>query len=128
MLAIAALRRGVRVAYAFDHDPQAARETRENAELNGVGGGLRVWCGSLASCQLGAVDLAIANLLRRELLPLLPDLAALLADRGWLWVSGLLQSDLAEVEAMLGRLSLHLRERLERREDGEHWVALGISR
>jgi ribosomal protein L11 methyltransferase len=128
VLAISAARAGATSVFACDTDFQAARETLENALSNRVGRALRIWCGSLASCRLRSVDLVIANLIRREIMPLLPDLAALLANEGWIWLSGLLVQDLAEVEEALSRLGLCIRRRLDREENGDHWVAVGVSR
>jgi ribosomal protein L11 methyltransferase len=128
VLSIAALRCGAARAFACDIDPQAVRETAENARLNRVAGRLEVWCGSLAACRLRGVDLAIANLIRHELLPQLPDLAGTLASGGWLWLSGLLDRDVSEIRDALRQLGLRPRSRADRHEGGDHWVALGATR
>lgn len=124
VLAIAALRCGAGRVYACDTDPQAARETAENARLNRVERGLVVWCGSLEACRLVDIDLAIANMVRRELLPLLPGLVGCLAEAGELWLSGLLDADLPVLEEELGALQFRIEERLGRDEAGDQWIAI----
>ncbi len=128
VLAIAALRCGAERVYACDIDPRAAAETAENARHNGVAGSVAVWCGSLEACAVREIDLGVANLVRRELLPVLAPLCARLASEAPLWLSGLLAADVAEVERALGALGYAVRERLERTEGDDHWVALGTAR
>ncbi len=128
VLSIAALRCGARRVFACDIDAQAARETAENARQNRVAQELSVWCGSLAACRLRDIDLAIANMLRRELLPELPALAETLAPAGWLWLSGLLARDVDAVEHALRALGLTPQSHLVRDEGGDRWVALGAAR
>jgi ribosomal protein L11 methyltransferase len=125
VLAIAALRLGARTGVACDLDPIAARETRENALRNGVGSALHAFAGSLDALDAPPFDLALANLLRGELVPLLPALVGRLAPGGRLIVAGLLAAELAEIEARLvalgARSSAH-RKRVDER--GDAWLGL----
>jgi ribosomal protein L11 methyltransferase len=125
VLALAALRLGARRALACDVDPVAAREAAENAERNGLGAALRVFAGTPAALRAGGFDLVVANLIRRELWPLLADLAGRLRPGGALVLSGLLAGERALLEGELARIGLALealRERCDER--GDAWLAL----
>jgi len=66
-----------------------------------------------------------ANLLRSELLPILPELAAALRPGGRAVLSGLLAAERAELEAALGRVGLAV-ERAREEDDptGDVWLGL----
>lgn len=128
VLAIAALRLGASGVLACDLDPQAARETLENAHANRVGGRVQVWCGGLDALRRAPVDGAVANMIRKEILPALPHLSRLLARGTWLWLSGLLERDTDEVEMALRGHGFALEARRHRDDDAERWIALGARR
>jgi ribosomal protein L11 methyltransferase len=125
VLAIAARVLGAGQTVACDLDPVAARETLENAAANGVGVGLRVFTGSLAAVGPARFDLVVANLLRRELEPLLDALVARVRPGGAIVLSGLLAGDAGSIEARLA--SLHVTDlvrRAARDAGGETWIAV----
>ena len=125
VLALAAVAAGARVAVGFDLDPLAAPAARVNALRNGLAAKLALFTGPVAALAPAArFDGIVANLLRRELEPLLPELASHLQPGAWLVVSGLLAEELPGVEALAGRCGL-LREgvRGERDASGAEWVA-----
>ena len=128
VLSIAALRCGARRVFACDLDPIAAHETTRNARSNGVGARVAVWCGGLEALGSVPVDGAVANMIRREITPVLPDLCGKLAAGGWLWLSGLLDSDRGEIEAALGRCGFRVDGERERPDGDERWIALRASR
>lgn len=94
VLAVAALLLGARAAVAVDHDPQALRATRENAERNGVAGRLRVLD---AGAALPPADLVVANILAGVLVELAPRLVAALRPGARLALSGVLAEQAATV-------------------------------
>ncbi|RIK93806.1 MAG: 50S ribosomal protein L11 methyltransferase, partial [Proteobacteria bacterium] len=129
VLAIAARRLGAAAALACDLDPIAARETRENAQRNGVA--VASFAGSLDAlgARAGRFDLVVANLISSELRPILAALAARVAPGGALVVSGLLEAERADVGAALAALGLGVvAERCERDARGDAWLALTASR
>ena len=93
ILAIAALKLGAAHAVAIDHDPQALLATRENAMRNGVAERLSV-LGTDAPGPAPA-DVVVANILAGTLIELAPRIAAMVAPRGRLALSGIL-ADQAE--------------------------------
>jgi ribosomal protein L11 methyltransferase len=126
ILALAALALGAEQAVACDLDPIAAREAAENARANGLASGLLAFAGSLDALAPRGFDLVLANLLRRELVALLPALTAVTRPGGGaLVLSGLLAHERAEVEAALGGAGARVvgaRERADER--GDRWLAL----
>ena len=126
VLALAALALGARAAVACDLDPIAARETRENAAANRLGP-LAVFAGSLDALAAGArFELVVANMLRRELEPLLGALVAHVAPGGALVLSGLLASEREAIASALAVLGARVGAVRERSDDpgGEPWLAL----
>jgi ribosomal protein L11 methyltransferase len=97
VLAIAALKLGARAAHGVDIDPQALLASRANAEANGVGDRL-----SLAEDIDAASEpygFVVANILAGALGELAPRICAALAPGGALALSGILESQTAEVVA-----------------------------
>jgi ribosomal protein L11 methyltransferase len=130
VLALAALALGAERAFACDVDPVATSAAREAAVANGLGARLALFTGSLdalARSAEGGFGLVVANLLRRELEPLLPCLARLRRPTGCLVLSGLLDEERSAVEPLLATEGLHvLGTRSARDPAGEHWVALEV--
>lgn len=130
VLALAALALGAGRAFAFDLDPLASEATRDNARANALAGRLAVWTGSLdALGDAPRFDLVVANMIRSELMPLLPSLAAAAGPAGRVILSGLLAEEEATVAAALARDGLAVRRRRALRDvTGEAWLALVASR
>lgn len=124
VLALAALALGAGRAVACDLDPIAARETRENAARNALAP-LAAFAGSLDALAPLRFELVAANLIRRELEPLLEGLVARTAAGGALVLSGLLAGERALIEASLAAQGARVCA-VRAREDagGDAWVAL----
>jgi ribosomal protein L11 methyltransferase len=96
VLALAALALGAPRATAFDLDPLAAAAARENADGNGHAAALALFTGPIEALAAQArFRGVVANMLRRELEPLLPALASHVTPDGWIVFSGLLDEELA---------------------------------
>ena len=95
ILAIAAAKLGAGAIDAVDIDPQAVEVARENARLNGVSLGA-VLPGELPA---GPYDLVLANILSGPLIELAPELAARTRAGGRILLSGLFESQAADVQA-----------------------------
>jgi ribosomal protein L11 methyltransferase len=94
ILAIAAKKLGAGATVGTDNDPVALRVARENAEVNGVAFDVR------AEIPEGATfDLVLANILANTLCDLAPGLSRAVAPGGRLLLSGILETQAAEVEA-----------------------------
>lgn len=97
VLAIAALLLGAQNADALDLDPQALQATADNARRNGVAEKLQLV--EAANLESEAYDVVLANILSGPLLQLAPALCRCLSIGGQLVLSGLLESQAAEVMA-----------------------------
>lgn len=132
VLALAALALGADRAIACDLDPLATTAARAAGAANGLEDRLALFTGSLDAlgpAARGRFDVGIANLLRRELEPLLEALVACLRVDGALLLAGLLVSERAGVEARLAALGCSVDGALERVDaDGEGWLGLRVWR
>lgn len=116
VLAIAlacALRRPIA---ASDFDQDAVTTTRDNARLNGVAKLVRAWradgMGRFAAMPAWSgkrYDLIVANILARPLCRMMRNIAASLAPRGRLILSGLLSEQVGEILAVYRLRRLRLR-------------------
>lgn len=97
ILAIAALKLGARQVWAVDNDPQALIATRDNAERNGVGGGIET--GLPEALPAMQADLMLANILANPLIELVPLLAAHVRPGGGIVLSGILEEQAEAVRA-----------------------------
>jgi len=99
ILAIVAAKLGAGEVAAVDIDPQALDTTTENARINGVS--LRVALpGQLPE---GSYDMVLANILAGPLIALEAQLAACTRGGGRILLSGILQSQAAEVASAYAR-------------------------
>jgi ribosomal protein L11 methyltransferase len=128
ILAIAAAKALKGRVVAGDLDPQAVRIARENARLNGIGGGVAFYTGPGARHRLASrthdFDLVFANILARPLKRLAPSLARVLVRNGALILSGLLVRDVPGVLSAYAAQGLFLARRGER----EGWATLALTR
>ena len=125
VIALAAVALGARVAIALDVDRVAVHEAKRNAITNGVADRVAFFAGPVAAVRAGAFDLAFANLLRSEVLPILPALAAALAPGARAVFSGLLGSERDEMEAALSAARLAVeRTCSEPDPSGDEWLGL----
>ncbi len=129
VLGLAALRLGLCRAVALDLDPLATAAARANATVNGLADRLVVLLGPLDALRPAAFELVVANLLRSEMLPLLPGLAARTATRGCLVLSGLLAAEAQPVKEACAGLGLHASgEHGQADPNGDRWVSLCMTR
>jgi ribosomal protein L11 methyltransferase len=127
VLALAALRLGADRALGFDLDPIAVLEARIWARHNGLDSRLALYAGPLEAVGDARFDLVLANLLRRELLPLTDQIAQLLAPGGVVVVSGLLSEERAEVCEAFAVVGIRaVSERIRRDDTGDSWISLRL--
>lgn len=91
VLAIAACRAGAATALGVDTNPDAVRNAQQNARQNAVDDCVTVQEGSMEVVPKTQYDLVTANITRRVLLDLLPDLRSHLPETGTLLLSGVLR-------------------------------------
>jgi ribosomal protein L11 methyltransferase len=132
ILAITSARLGAVHVSAFDNDPDACENARENIDCNDVAGIVSVYCGTLG--ELSATlnrefDLVLANIERNTIIELFPDLAARVRRNGFLILSGLLKNDRETIEAVSALNGFTLVKILERASSaGDVWIAMVAAR
>ncbi len=123
VLALAAAALGARHATGFDTDGDAVFVARENARRHPFGTRVAFFAGPTQACG-GSFPIVVANMLPEELLPILPALAARLAPRGRLVLSGI---PAEREEGLAARLRAR-RLRLLSRYRENAWSCLCLSR
>jgi ribosomal protein L11 methyltransferase len=107
VLAIAAWKLGAASVLAFDEDPEALRNARENVERNHASNGVAVVEASLggSSRRVGfdPADVVLANLTAGVLLRYGADLMRSVQSEGALIVSGFAPDELQDIERTFGR-------------------------
>lgn len=124
ILAIAACRLGAASSTGVDTNPDAVRNARENVRENRVSTCAMIRKGSTDVASDDAFDVVVANMTRRLLLDLLPDLVARLAPDGTLILSGILEADRASVREAARDIDL----RIDADTSEEGWWAARFSR
>ncbi len=128
ILSIAALCLGAKSAVAVDIDPKAVDVAYENAALNGIGRDRYcVRAGNVLSDPSLSAELAqrryhlvLANIVADVIIPLAPQVPALLERDGVFLCSGIIDTRAREVEAALRQAGLALVKKREK----NGWVAL----
>ncbi len=131
VLALAALVLGAESALGFDLDPVAIRAARKSARNNGLADRVDFFIGSIEA--LGDLSLryplVVANLLKREILPIASAVARWVDASGRLVLAGLLEEDAAQVLARFAEQGLF--EAAPRRsldDSTGRWVGLCLAR
>jgi ribosomal protein L11 methyltransferase len=126
ILSIAALKLGATRALGVDIDPESIKNSRQNADLNGIGSELILAQGSVGEVLSGnfpfrTAPLVMANILAPVIIRLLDaGLAQLVQPNGWLILSGILLEQEEKVRQAARARGL---EMTARRQMGD-WVAL----
>ena len=120
ILAIAAAALGARRVLAVDIDPQALEATAANARVNGVSDRVSAVAADAAAIDIGAgASLVVANILAGPLIELAPVLGGMTGPGGDLALSGIVETQAAEVaDAYRSAFDIHT----ETSRDG--WVRL----
>ncbi len=95
ILAIAALKLGARIAHGVDIDHQALIASRSNADRNQVSAALTL---QLSDEHLQSADVLLANILAGPLIELAPRLISLMAQDGYIVLSGVLQEQAESIQ------------------------------
>ena len=96
ILALAALKLGAKQVFAVDIDPQACEASIHNAQLNQMGEDILV-VGETADILPAKADILVANIVMNPLLQLKDLFVQKVTDKGYLILSGLLNTQLPTV-------------------------------
>ncbi len=119
ILAMVARRLGASRVVATDYDPRCIASTLANAARNQIHLDL-VALGDAHSLPDERFDRLLANVQRSVLIPAMPALAQRLTPDGQLWMSGILEADMVDLDRAAVAAGLRM---LERRQRGK-WLAL----
>ncbi|MGA9119862.1 MAG: 50S ribosomal protein L11 methyltransferase [Bacteroidota bacterium] len=122
ILAITAVKLGARIAVGVDIDEWSYENANENAAANGVSQQLRIYRGELADVPAGSFDIVAANIQRNVLEEMLGALSARANPDGWLFLSGILTSELPGMRTTIAYAGL----RVEEERTAEEWAAFAI--
>lgn len=98
ILAIAAIKLGAKHVTAIDIDPKAIPIARENARLNGANDSIHVICGESLVPIHSAYDVIVSNIASKVILAMIPDFKVSLGVDGRLILSGILDTEVSEVQ------------------------------
>jgi ribosomal protein L11 methyltransferase len=98
ILALSAVKLGFKAVAAFDNDPVAVDVSRENADLNELGGKVDFYVGDLVTGLAGRqAEVLLANIQADVLMKFSGELLGAVAPKGTLVMSGILATELALV-------------------------------
>ncbi len=109
VLCLAAVALGAKTALGFDLDPVATHAAEQAAKDNELVSAVRFFTGPIeaVSSTEPPYPLVVANLLKREMLPIASEIASRVAGRGRLVLAGLLEEDLKEALERFAKEGLH---------------------
>ena len=129
VLALASVALGAAEAVGFDLDPESGRAAREATETNGAVAQARFFVGPIEAIDGPPFDWVLANLLKREVLPLKAAIATRTRPGGHAVLSGLLAREEDEVVAAFESEGLvRAGARTARDPNGDEWVSLLFQR
>lgn len=128
VLALAAVALGVERAIGFDLDPVAVEAAEEAARDNPRGGAAEFFAGPIEAVAASPFPLVVANLLKKEMLPIAEEIASRVAPGGRLVLAGLLEEDLGPVLECFAQQGLEEVGRRQRTDAIGCWVSPCLGR
>lgn len=111
VLLVAAAKLGARYALGFDFDPDVRENLALNLTLNGVDASKAgAYIGTSVALSAHRFDLVFCNMLSHEFMPLLDEIALVLAPGGRVLLSGFLTSEEKDVRAAVRPHGFHIAE------------------
>ena len=124
ILTIAAVKLGAKHADAIELDPTAIPVASENFQANGVASQVYLSQGDGLKGIESKYHLIIGNILTKAILPIIPDCAPRLHPEGIVIFSGILETELAQVQSTLAENQFENLEIVREAEDGITWVGI----
>ena len=128
VLALAAVGLGVERAIGFDLDPVAVEAAEEAARDNPRGAAAEFFAGPIDAVADSRFPLVVANLLKKEMLPIAEEIASRVAPGGRLVLAGLLEEDLGPVLERFAQFGLEEVGRRQRTDAIGCWVSPCLGR
>lgn len=122
ILATTALLLGAESAVGVDIDELAVKIAQENADLNGVGNRIRLFCGDLTEQVNGTFDVICANIVADVLIRLSQTVTRFMQPDTILIVSGIIEDRFDDVTAAMEQAGL----RITGKKQENDWVSLRL--
>ncbi len=124
ILAIAAIKLGAKQIDAIELDPTAIPVAETNFAINGVAQQIRLHQGDGIKTADGKYHLIVGNILTKVILPIIPHCPSRLRPEGHIIFSGILDSELQEVQEVLAENGLQCIHVMREAEAEVMWVAV----
>ena len=124
ILSIAAVKLGAQQVDAIELDPTAIPVAAANFEINGITSQIGLSQGDGLKSVEGKYHLIIGNILTKVILPIIPDCAPRLHHPGMVIFSGILDTELAQVESVLEANQFRCLQVVRETEDNITWVGI----
>ncbi len=124
ILTIAAVKLGAQKVDAIELDPTAIPVAAANFETNGVARRVNLFQGDGLKSVEGRYHLIIGNILTKVILPIVPYCAPRLHGNGIVIFSGILDTELAQIESVLEENGFRCLQVIREKEDNITWVGI----
>ncbi len=124
ILAIAAIKLGAKHVDAIELDPTAIPVAEKNFAINGVTKQISLYQGDGIKAVQDKYHLIVGNILTKAILPIIPHCPSRLHSEGQIIFSGILESELKQVQEVLMENGLQYINATREAEDEVMWTAL----
>jgi len=118
VLALAAWKLGANDVVAVDHDPDALANARDNIARNGAAPSIDIIRDDLDTLRIERAEIVLANLTGAVLVRYAAELRSLVADEGYLILSGFAPQDVAVIQTAFAGLAV-----IDTKAEGD-WAAI----
>lgn len=124
ILSIAAMKLGAQRVDAIELDPTAIPVAAANFEINGIASRVSLTQGDGLKAVEGTYHLIVGNILTKAILPIIPSCTPRLHEAGIVIFSGILDTELAQIESVLEAHQLQCVQVVRETEDNITWVGI----
>lgn len=124
ILSIAAMKLGAQRVDAIELDPTAIPVAAANFEINGIASRVSLTQGDGLKDVEGTYHLIIGNILTKVILPIIPYCTPRLHEAGTVIFSGILDTELAQIESVLEAHQFQCVQVVRETEDNITWVGI----
>ena len=124
ILSIAAMKLGAQRVDAIELDPTAIPVAAANFEINGIASRVSLTQGDGLKDVEGTYHLVVGNILTKAILPIIPYCTPRLYEAGTVIFSGILDTELAQIESVLEAHQFQCVQVVRETEDNITWVGI----
>ena len=124
ILSIAAMKLGAQRVDAIELDPTAIPVAAANFEINGIASRVSLTQGDGLKDVEGTYHLIVGNILTKVILPIIPSCTPRLHEAGTVIFSGILDTELAQIESVLEAHQFQCVQVVRETEDNITWVGI----